>query len=143
GTVSDITAARAALDRIPLDGKPAYDEHDKPLPPALSDPLADVKRALGYSPATGAEVITGARFKAYLKSGLDTRVGDGAVLFQAVDQDFRDTDGSARPGLSYLRLGKPEAQLTDAAGSAPPRPLDRLMDQKYASGIGMFSDGPF
>lgn len=140
-TQTDLSIARAATESIPSDKLPEYDKDDKPIPPELSDPLADIKRALSYQPDTGVGFITGADISAYSKGNFDARVADGSVLFQAVDQDFKQKDGTAKPGLTYLRLGKPEAQLKDKEGNEPTRKNDQLMDEKYGDGVGLYSDG--
>ncbi|TCR69759.1 hypothetical protein [Bosea sp. BK604] len=98
--------------------------------------LADVKRALAFKPGTGVSFISDARFDVYLKNNLESRIADGAAIFQAVD--FGE-DGKSAPKLSYLRVGKPEKRLKDN-GTDLTREQDLLMDQKYEPGIGMFTD---
>lgn len=140
-TQTDLSIARAVTEDIQSGRLPQYDKDDKPIPPELSDPLADIKRALSYQPDTGVGFITGADISAYSKGNFDARVADGSVLLQAVDQDFTQKDGTARPSLTYLRLGKPEAQLKDKDGNEPTRKNDQLMDEKYEAGVGLYSDG--
>lgn len=143
-TATDLAAAIKATAGIDAGLLPSYDANKAPVPPATSDRLADVKRALAYVPATGLSVFTGARFASYLGGSSETRVVDGAVLFNAVDQSFAPDPADAattRPGLSYLRLGKPEAVVKDSDGKPLARRFDQMMDQKYGSGIGLFSDG--
>ena len=142
GVASDLKFARNVMTGLPASSLPAYpsDTDDTPLAPDASDPFADVKRSLSYSPSTGINFITGASFTTYLRNNFDTRIGDGAVLFRAVDQSFSQ-DGVTKPGLTYFRLGKPEPRLTNAANVQYERADDQLTDQKYKSGIGIFSDG--
>lgn len=144
-TGADLAAARLAVASLTATNMPAYDNQGTPIAPTASDPLRDVKRALAFRPSTGAALISGARFSGYLKSNFEVRSADGAVLFQTVDHDFVPDPANApttkKPGLSYLRLGKPEPRLRDAEGKELPRAQDQLMDQKYKPGIGLFSDG--
>lgn len=128
--------------------RPAFDNQDLALEPTIgAQPdkkedqeeaarLADVKRALAFKPGTGVSFISDARFDVYLKNNLESRIADGAAIFQAVD--FGE-DGKSAPKLSYLRLGKPEKRLKDS-GKDLTREQDLLMDQKYEPGIGVFTD---
>lgn len=96
----------------------------------------NVKRALQFSNAAGFAFLTQGRFLKYLKGNDDTRIADGSFLVNVVDQS------SSPPKLSYLRFGKPEAQLYDTDGTTKlPKLYDRLKDIKYDSGIGMYTDG--
>ncbi|RDJ21037.1 hypothetical protein DWF00_07385 [Bosea caraganae] len=142
-TETDAQIARSAAAGIPAENLPTY-TNDVTTAPALTDALADVKRALMFTPHTGASFITGGRFSGYLKSNFDVRVLDGAALFQVVDQTFEadpDNAGKFKPGLNYLRVGKPEPKLTGQDGKPLERGSDLLMDQKYEPGIGLYSDG--
>lgn len=143
-TNTDLATARAALTGLDATKLPTYGNDCSPISPDTDDAFADVKRALAYRPSTGLSLISGARFASYLRSNSETRVADGSVIFNVVDQAFAPdpaVPARTRPGLSYLRLGKPEAQLLDAGNQPLPRPADQLMDQKYGSGIGLYSDG--
>ncbi len=143
-TNSDLATARAALTG--LAGLPSYGNDGAPLAPATDDALADVKRALAFRPSTGLTLISGARFASYLRNNSETRVADGAVIFNVVDQGFvpnPDDPSVTRPGLSYLRLGKPEPTVLDGENNPLARQYDQMMDQKYGPGVGLFSDGGF
>jgi len=142
-TNSDLATARAALTALGA-GLPTYGNDGAPVSPETDDPLADVKRALAFRPSTGVSLISGARFASYLRSNSETRIADGAAIFNVVDQSFvpnPNVPTTTRPGLSYLRLGKPEPKLLDASNTPLTREADLLMDQKYGAGIGLYSDG--
>lgn len=141
-TETDATIARNAAKGIPAANMPAH-SGDVTTAPALTDTLADVKRALMFTPHTGASLTSGGSFSAYLGSNFDVRVLDGAMLVQAVDQDFPDPADStkSKPGLSYLRVGKPEPKLLDSDGKPLGRDSDPLQDEKYKPGIGLYTDG--
>lgn len=142
-TPSDLTRARRVLDDVPSAYRPAFNNRDQAMAPQASDSAADIKRALAFKPSTGVSFISGARYDVYLKNNFETRVADGAAILQAVDfkGGLAGTTGSERPALTYLRLGKAEEKLVDGSGKALSRESDQLMDQKYKSGIGMFTDG--
>lgn len=142
-TDTDAEVAHNAALGIPPENLPTY-VAGITIAPEPTDPIADVKRAELFRSHTGMNVITGGRVSNYLRGNFDTRVLDGAASFQVVDQTFEPIPGQAgksKPGLSYFRLGKPEPTLLDTDGKPLPATGDRLRDQKYASGIGMFSDG--
>lgn len=141
-TASDFTLTKQIIESLPSDGRPRFGNRNEALPPESSDKLADVKRALAFKPATGVSFVSGARFDVYLKNNFETRVADGAAIMQVVDFDAGiDADGKKVPGLTYLRLGKPEQVLKDTENNALSREADLLKDQKYEPGIGLFSDG--
>jgi hypothetical protein len=140
-TPSDAKFARDVMKDLPAASLPDYDGQDYPVAPPDDDDHADAKRALSYTPSTGASFISGGQFRTYLRGDLDARVADGSVRFQAIDQEFTDDEGNTIPGLTYLRIGTPDAALTDANGEELPRELNPAKDQKAVSGIGFFTDG--
>lgn len=143
-TRTDLDLASQVVAALPAASRPSYGNSGGFLAPALDDPNADAKRALAFRPSTGFGFTTGAKFSGYLKGNFETRVADGAVLLQVVDQGFAPDPAApttVKPGLTYLRLGKPETPLTDAAGAPLAREHDQLQDQKYVAGIGLFSHG--
>jgi len=142
-TPSDLTRARRVLDDVPTAYRPAFNNRDQAMAPQAADAAADIKRALAFKPSTGVSFISGARYDVYLKNNFETRVADGAAILQAVDfkGGLAGTAGSEPPALTYLRLGKAEEKLVDSSGKALSRDCDQLMDQKYKTGIGMFTDG--
>lgn len=143
-TLADVAFARSILDQIPADRQPPGGA-DAFSSPALTEDNLDVKRNLAFRPGTGVAALTGGSSLTFAHHNAETRVVDGAVVIAAVDQSFSPDAANPEqtaPGLSYLRLGKPEPKLTDAEGKPLERRFDRLMDQKYNSGIGLFSDGP-
>lgn len=110
----------------------------------------NVKRALQFSNAAGFAFLTQGRFLKYLNGNDDTRIADGSFLVNVVDQPpapasnstTTNSSSSTPSKLSYLRLGKAEAQLYDTDGTTKlPKLYDRLKDVKYDSGIGMYTDG--
>lgn len=142
-TLGEVAFARSIMDQVPADRLPAGGS-EAFVAPAPLDANADVKRTLSFQPGAGLAAFTGGSSLTYARYNVETRVADGAVSLAAVDQAFVPDPakpGETKPGLSYLRIGKPEAKLTDADGKPLERRFDRLMDQKYSSGVGLFSDG--
>ncbi len=154
-TPTDLATARQITAPMPEDRRPDYEANGVFKAPLTSDAYADVKRALAYVPATGIVFFTGARFETYTLGNFESRVVNGAITLQAVDQTFPPPPDPAnaasaepaaeqpKPVLSYLRLGKAEPALLDADGNPLARRFDQMMDQKYVSGVGLFSDGGF
>lgn len=136
-TQTDAQIAHDVALGLPPANLPAYVDGLTAEPDA-SDPLGPVKRAQMFTPRIGVNLTSGGHFNAYLRQSFDARVIDGQILWQAVDHDFKP----GVPGLSYLRLGKPEKKADGTAGD-PEADLatEPLAGQKFTSGIGIFSDG--
>ena len=123
-TRTDAEFVQHVLKAVPEDQRPAF-SGDVTTLPAITDPLADVKRSLRYDAPTGFGIMTNGQLLKYLGGGEVTRVMDGSFRVYAVDQ------GENGPKLSYLRVGKPEQPLgTDAdgnptEGSGTPLPSSR------------------
>ena len=141
-TRTDAAFIQYILRAIPEAQRPTFSNGTTTLPPH-DDQHADVKRSLSYTAPTGISFASEGHLSKYLGGDEVTRIVDGSFRVYAIDQN-----GGA-PKLSYLRLGKPEQQLTmevnvnspGASGEPVPKRYDRSRDTKYTSGVGVYTQG--
>lgn len=140
-TRTEAQLVQHVLEAIPAEQRPTF-SGDHTVLPAPDDARADVKRSLRHDGPTGFGLVTNGQLLKYLGKDEVSRILDGSFRIYAVDQ-------AGGPVLSYLRVGKAEPKLGTDANGAPvegsgtelPKTKDRSKDTKYASGIGLYTEG--
>jgi hypothetical protein len=156
-TQTDAEFVQKVLRVLPEAQRPTF-SGDVTVLPAPDDAKADIKRSLRYDGPAGFGLVTSGQLSKYLGGDEVSRILDGSFRVYAVDQPaVSEASGSAGgegggesgPKLSYLRLGKAEPKLgtddgghpVEGTGAALTRAQDPMMDAKYHSGIGAFTQG--